>query len=141
MSRQVSDSSSELQGTTAVMLKNIPSRSSVAELTSLIEDLGFGQDFSFFYMPQRTGPRHRVLNKGYAFVGFSDPDTCARFASTISGHKFVTRESTKIIEVAPARLQSNEEVMEHFADMTLNSRKAPLVVKSSSGQLEHRYAL
>jgi len=72
---------------------------------------------------------------------FADPDTCARFASTISGLKFITRESTKIIGVAPARLQSNEDIMEHFGDVTLNSRKAPLVLKSFSGQLELRYAL
>jgi hypothetical protein len=138
----VSDIGSEFQGTTAVMLKNIPSRSTVSEVMSFIEDAGFGQDITSFYMPQRTaGSRRRVLNKGYAFVGFSDPDMCARFASEISGQKCVTRDSTKIIEVVPARLQSNEEIMDHFADVTLNSRKAPLVVKSSNGKLEHRYVL
>lgn len=138
---QGTHSPSDDRGLTSVMLRNIPSRSPTEEVIAAIEEVGFGKDFTFFYMPQRDAPKHRILNKGYAFVAFDHPDTCRRFSRAISGYKFPARASNKTIEVAPARLQGNMGIMEHFADLTLNSRKTPIVVKSCDGQQQHRYAL
>jgi hypothetical protein len=110
----------------SVMLKGIPSRCTKEKLRQAIEELGFGDSCTFFYLPTKPcqAPKSEQ-NKGYAFVGFEDHATTISFRDAIVGYRF-NRISEKVISVHPARLQGAAQ-FEHFRhSKVLNSKFAPI---------------
>jgi len=85
-----------------VMIKHIPCRCSQKEVLDAVSDVGFGERYNFFYLPIR---RVHMRNFGYAFIGFPNPETTAKFAVAMTGYRFPCRRSPKACAVAPARVQ------------------------------------
>jgi len=94
-----------------LMIKHIPCRCLKEHVLDGITSLGYGASYNFFYLPVRRG---HSQNFGYAFVGFSDEETCLAFAEAMSGYRFPGRRSTKACVVAPARIQGFAGNAEHF---------------------------
>ncbi|XP_061340566.1 uncharacterized protein LOC133287032 [Gastrolobium bilobum] len=117
---------------TTVMIRNIPSKYTRDMLVEFLDNhcmLENQRDkeaekedgeqhnilaFDFVYLPIdfKTG-----LNKGYAFVNFTNPKAAWKFLLTASNMKWDMFQSHKIREVVAARLQGKEELEKHFETM------------------------
>jgi len=92
-----------------VMIKNIPCKASEQDILNGIESVGFLDHMNFFYLPRKN-----ASNLGYAFVGFPDPKTTEMFAEAMTGFRFTSQGSPKIVNVVPARVQGVRKCKEHF---------------------------
>ncbi|XP_057451142.1 protein MEI2-like 4 [Lotus japonicus] len=112
---------------TTVMIKNIPVKYTRDMLIKFLDDHCMrengrgngnveGNVFAFdcVYLPMdfRTG-----MNKGYAFVNFTNSEAALKFTQTTSNQKWDLFQSLKIREVVPARLQGKENLEKHFGTM------------------------
>jgi len=68
------------------VIKNLPSRRSEEQVLDVISQLGFGSSLTGFIMPTRVGKGNRKLNKGFAFVYFSDQRVCREFVEAAAGY-------------------------------------------------------
>lgn len=93
------------------MIRNIPCRCTPEQVRGTIEELGFGSEYIFFYLPTRY---RQIENLGYAFVGFLHHDVAVAFAKTMQGFKFPGRSSQKSCDIVPSHIQSLQENLEHF---------------------------
>lgn len=94
-----------------LMMQNLPCRSTRAEILAEIDSLGFAGRYNYFYQPPNRGQR---LSRGYAFIGFATPEVAAEFCAVMHGRALSCRESTKLVQVLPARIQGLEENMRSF---------------------------
>lgn len=108
-----------------VMIKNIPCRCSKQDILDAIEELGFGAEYNFFHMPV---PRGQAQNIGYAFIGFNDKDVTARFASAMTGYRFLSRNSTKSCIVVPARIQGMKKNLDYCQKRKCNRNRPTLLM-------------
>ncbi|CAK8576618.1 unnamed protein product [Lathyrus sativus] len=112
---------------TTVMIKNIPSKYTRDMIVKFLEnhcmvenakDRENGEEntysFDFVYLPIdfRTG-----LNKGYAFVNFTEASAAWRFVQTASNQKWELFLSHKIRDVVAARLQGKDKLEKHFVSV------------------------
>ncbi|CAK8576609.1 unnamed protein product [Lathyrus sativus] len=112
---------------TTVMIKNIPSKYTRDMIVKFLENLCMVENakdqengdentfsFDFVYLPIdfRTG-----LNKGYAFVNFTEASAAWRFVQTASNRKWELFLSHKIRDVVAARLQGKEKLEKHFVSV------------------------
>jgi len=82
------------------VIKNLPSRCSEEDVVGLIDKLGFRSDVIEFSMPTRVGKGKRKVNRGFAFVNFSDVEVCRKFVEASSGHRgFGDHLSSRAISV------------------------------------------
>ncbi|CAK0839157.1 unnamed protein product, partial [Prorocentrum cordatum] len=82
------------------IIKNLPSRCKETEVLDVISHLGFVSDIAAFKMPIRLGKGMRTLNRGYAFVYFSDEWVCQQFVEAATGHRgFGGRSTGRAISV------------------------------------------
>eukprot|EP00929_Paragymnodinium_shiwhaense_P047901 TRINITY_DN2429_c0_g4_i2.p1 TRINITY_DN2429_c0_g4~~TRINITY_DN2429_c0_g4_i2.p1 ORF type:complete len:222 (+),score=50.55 TRINITY_DN2429_c0_g4_i2:115-780(+) len=110
---------------TTVMLRNIPNRWSHADIMEELEDAGFGGTFDFLYSPLDKGS---LLNVGYAFLNFVDPDVSERFMQVFQNRrcKTIIRQRKirgKAVSVAVAHLQGLKANLEHYEKSVVNSPK------------------
>lgn len=105
----------------AWMVKNLPSRVTREELLSAIDGLGFEGQYGFFYMPTKKTARGASSSKGYAFIGFADVEVANRFHAAMTGFRFPNRMSAKVVELAPARLQTLQDMENHFEGKAVTS--------------------
>lgn len=84
-----------------LMIKNIPCGCDRAYVLNVIQALGFGDLHNFFHLPTRRARE----NFGYAFIGFPDAVTTQRFSQVMDGFVFTVGLSSKVVAVAPARIQ------------------------------------
>lgn len=94
-----------------LMMQNLPCRSTRAEILAEIDSLGFAGRYNYFYQPPNRGQR---LSRGYAFIGFATPEVAAEFVAVMHNRPLSCRESTKLVQVLPARIQGLEENMRSF---------------------------
>ncbi|KAM7482654.1 hypothetical protein LguiB_007237 [Lonicera macranthoides] len=109
---------------TTVMIKNIPNKYTRELLVKFLEnhcltenqknassEEGIVSAFDFIYLPMdfRTG-----VNKGYAFVNFTNPKAVWRFYNACDRMKWDLFESPKICEIVSAKLQGKEALKNHF---------------------------
>lgn len=89
-------------GTTTVMVRNIPTRFTSVSFLRVLDECGFRNVYSFFYLPMdfRTGK-----NMGYCFINFVHPSFTIMFASLFHGRRLRMTTSTKVIEVTPSKRQ------------------------------------
>lgn len=86
-----------------VMLRNIPCRCTQQDLIDLLTDHGWADAFNFFHVPT---PRGRYKgNLGYAFIGFPTTELTQEFMRSMKGVEFSSRNSAKVLDVSPARIQ------------------------------------
>jgi len=69
------------------IIKNLPSRCREEEVLDVISQLGFGSDITSFSMPTRVGKGNRMLNRGFAFVYFSNEEVCRQFVKAAEGYR------------------------------------------------------
>ncbi|KAF9670484.1 hypothetical protein SADUNF_Sadunf13G0073900 [Salix dunnii] len=118
---------------TTVMIKNIPNRYTREMLMEFLDrhcmmenekaklqDPGSSKEaivsaFDFLYLPIDFG---REANKGYAFVNFTDARAAYRFYLSTNHQAWDACQSSKIREIACARLQGKEQLVRHFERST-----------------------
>jgi len=122
------DNELDMEDSVTVMMKNIPCGCSQQQVLDAIADVGFKELLEFFYLPTR---RSKAL--GYAFVGFADPQTTKRFASAISGYRFQSRLSSKVVSVAPARVQGLKNSVDQFRRTQVMSKRS-FVLSGAEGE-------
>lgn len=82
------------------VIRNLPSRCRDVDVLDAISRLGFGSDVTAFNMPTRVQAGSRILNRGFAFVYFSDEGVCRRFVQVAAGYcGFGKHLSSKAISV------------------------------------------
>ncbi|KAK0581502.1 hypothetical protein LWI29_014560 [Acer saccharum] len=121
-------------GHTTVMIRNIPNRLTRDMLMDFLDDhcklenqkakqliqIHNGDAeaepiivsaFDFLYLPMdfKSG-----MNKGFAFVNFTDPKAAWKFYLSAHNLSWVAFHSNKILQIASARLQGREELERHF---------------------------
>ncbi|KAK2665415.1 hypothetical protein Ddye_003989 [Dipteronia dyeriana] len=122
-------------GNTTVMIRNIPNRFTRDMLMDFLDDHCnlenqkakqliiqihnidaeaepiFVSAFDFLYLPMdfKSG-----VNKGYAFVNFTDPKAAWKFYLSSHNLSWGSFKSNKILQIASARLQGREELERHF---------------------------
>ncbi|KAK3195397.1 hypothetical protein Dsin_026707 [Dipteronia sinensis] len=121
-------------GNTTVMIRNIPNRLTRDMLMDFLDDHCKFENqkakqliqiqngdaeaepiivsaFDFLYLPMdfKSG-----VNKGYAFVNFTDPKAAWKFYLSAHNLSWVAFHSDKILQIASARLQGKEELERHF---------------------------
>ena len=89
-------------GTTTVMVRNIPTRFTSVSFLRVLDECGFRNAYSFFYLPMdfRTGK-----NMGYCFINFIHASFTIMFASLFHGRRLRMTTSNKVIEVTPSKRQ------------------------------------
>jgi hypothetical protein len=89
-------------GTTTVMVRNIPTRFTSVSFLRVLDECGFRNAYSFFYLPMdfRTGK-----NMGYCFINFVHASFTVMFASLFHGRRLRMTTSTKVIEVTASKRQ------------------------------------
>jgi len=84
---------------TTVMLRNIPNRYTVEELSAELRARDFGGFFDFVYLPIDFKLKK---NKGYAFINLISPSTRARFVATFDNLTLTRYKTQKVLGVVPA---------------------------------------
>jgi hypothetical protein len=110
-----SSCSKDVQGgndeVTTLMIRNLPCRCTQKQVRNAIEEIGFGSDYTLFYLPIRHG---QAENLGYAFIGFFDKNIATAFTNSMNGYRFPGRSSHKSCDVVQARIQGLQANLEHF---------------------------
>jgi hypothetical protein len=92
-------------GTTTVMMKNIPSRYTVEEVVSEMIRKNFQDQFDFLYLPMDFRTKR---NKGYAFINFVSHHEAKAFHSAFHGVQLLKYGTQKIVEIGCAATQGLE---------------------------------
>lgn len=91
-----------------MMVKNLPVRCKVEEISAALKDLGFiDGDLVFVNLPSRKGMRNNV-NRGYCFIKFRSVALAQHFRSVAEGYHLKSRKSAKGMCVEPAKYQGSE---------------------------------
>ncbi|KAI4367260.1 hypothetical protein MLD38_023018 [Melastoma candidum] len=112
-------------GETTVMIRNIPNKYTRELLIEFLDnhcgvanrdevdeqEEGFVSAYDFIYLPLDL---RKKLNLGYAFVNFTDPRAAWRFYKAANAKKWQLFQSKKISEIASARLQGKDRLVDHF---------------------------
>ena len=106
---------------TTLIVRNIPTKMTQSHFKVLLSDY-FSGKFDFLYVPcdWRTGGAF-----GYAFVNLKQVEDVLPFYERFHNFTLPQSNSTKIWEVAYARLQGNIELEAHFASRARNQKIAP----------------
>lgn len=112
---------------TTVMIRNIPSKYTQAELIAeVVESLG-GQGhtlFDFFYLPWDT--THNA-NVGYAFINFKDAASAQLASQAFTNYVFKNHDSRKVAKLVPAHIQGLENNLRHLQDRAVVHSGHPCV--------------
>lgn len=88
---------------TTLMIRNLPNRAKAMRLLEKMDEAGFAGAYDYVYIP--LDPQSWV-NKGYAFVNFTDPAAARAFASVVEGIPMENgTRSSKKMTASPAKLQ------------------------------------
>jgi len=93
------------EGTTSVMVRNIPNRYTTEEILEELVHSGFAGGFDFFYLPIDFETKK---NKGYFFLNLCTPNLAQVFKEVFSWHNFSRYKSNKVPEVSAATTQGFE---------------------------------
>jgi len=125
---------------TTIMIRNIPSRYTQQLLVDELVTSGFRGCFDFIYLPIdfRNG-----CSMGYSFANFMHPQDVIHFFTRWNGRRWPQFSSRKRCELAFARIQGKQALIEHFQhSRTLLASPAncrPIVFTSSGphrGEIE-----
>jgi hypothetical protein len=75
-----------------VCLRNLPNRALPARLEAHLEEIGFACEVEGMHMPL---DRKTSVNKGYAFLKFTDEDTALEFITSVEGTQLQGSRSSK----------------------------------------------
>ena len=108
------------------MIKNVPNKYTKAALLQLIDTNHVGT-YDFFYLPIDC---RNKCNLGYAFLNVKEPGTIVSLLEEFSGKRWERFRSDKVCEIAYARIQGKEALVEHFRNSKLihkHQKYRPLV--------------
>lgn len=96
---------------TTIMIRNIPSRYTQQLLIDELVASGFRGSFDFIYLPIdfRNG-----CSMGYSFANFIHPQDVVHFFTRWNGRRWPQFSSRKRCELAFARIQGKQALVEHF---------------------------
>jgi len=92
-------------GTTTVMMRNIPSRYTVEELVSEMITMNFKDRFDYLYLPMDFKTKR---NKGYAFINFVSAQDAVQFHADFHGVQLPKYGTQKTLQIARAETQGLE---------------------------------
>lgn len=113
---------------TTLMIRHIPNKYNIA---AFLEDInkGFIGKYDILYLPLDFVNN---CNLGYAFINFVDPLHIVSFYDTFRGKKWPRFKSEKICELAYAKFQGRNDLINHFKKgATLNfdsEEKKPIIL-------------
>jgi len=125
--------SSDLDGMTTVMLRNIPVKYNREMVLTDLDQRGFRGCYDFFYLPIDF---HTGNTVGYAFINFVTPTETERFRATYSGLK-LSPDSPKICEVVVAKAQGKAKNVEQYRNssvMSMDERFHPVIFENGVRQ-------
>jgi RNA recognition motif-containing protein len=121
------------------MVRNIPKACTRERFVELLAQFGLGESYTFFYMPY---DKNRNIHCGFAFVNFRIPIDVLRLYEGLQTANLRTNSNTAPPAVSYARLQGQEQLMQHFSLSAVmydsDARKRPVFVAAgaSSGSSE-----
>ena len=114
---------------TTVMVRNIPGACSRDAFVELLETCGLSDSYTFFYMPFNKLGKHC----GLAFIKFKKPSDvlvlCLSMSMTPFWQAYLKKgriSPSTLPAVSFARLQSQEELLEHFNDSVARTPSSTL---------------
>lgn len=114
---------------TTLMIKNIPNKYDQEMLLSAVNKYHNGL-YDFFYLPIDFKNK---CNVGYAFINFIDPISIPEFYKEFNNKKWEKFNSEKVCQIAYARIQGKESMVEHFKNSSLlfeDPKCRPLIFQS-----------
>lgn len=119
---------------TTLMLRNLPNKYTQPMLLDTLLENHKGA-FDFIYLPVDF---EQNANVGYAFINLVHPRLIIKFYADFHGHKWSKFNSSKVCEVAYARLQGKASLITHFQNSSLMNEQAEYrpVLFNSAGELE-----
>lgn len=119
---------------TTLMLRNLPNKYTQPMLLDTLLENHKGA-FDFIYLPVDF---EQNANVGYAFINLVHPRLIIKFYAEFHGHKWSKFNSSKVCEVAYARLQGKASLITHFQNSSLMNEQAEYrpVLFNSAGELE-----
>ncbi|KAF8099027.1 hypothetical protein N665_0254s0028 [Sinapis alba] len=109
---------------TTVMLRNIPNKYTREMLIEFLDEHCEGENnkeedeeiaYDFLYLPIDFQSK---MNKGYAFVNFTKAEGVSKFKTACNNKPWYHFGSKKILEIAIARIQGKDKLVEHFEKMS-----------------------
>jgi len=118
-----------------VMLRNIPNKYTQPMLLRVLNDQGFKGKYDFFYLPINFQSR---VNMGYAFINFPNTDIIPEFRKAFHKTKLTLIPSTKVCEVAYAKVQGLQANLDVYRNSPVNGiaikQYRPLLFDMPSGE-------
>lgn len=116
------------------MIRNIPNKYSSKMLLAALEESHRGH-FDFLYLPIDFKNK---CNVGYAFINFTAPRHIIPFYAEFHGRKWGKFNSDKVCEIAYARIQGKQQLINHFSNSSLMNEdpKCRPVVFSADGTIQ-----
>lgn len=122
-------------GPVTLILRNIPSRCVSSHLLEAIEGSGWCGTFEFLYLPMKSPQANQ--NRGYAFVGFQDPEQASTFCAALNGARFNRVSSKQIyVEIAKEHRSLHELLIETKAEAWTSKFGCVLSLNRSKGWTE-----
>jgi len=116
------------QGTTTVMLRNIPNRYTPEELLEEMLSNGFEGCFDFFYLPTDFGTKK---NMGYGFLNLCTPALAESFRCKFDRRRLTRYVTQKVLEMSPAVTQGFQanvmKYLKHQAGRVQNPWFRPMI--------------
>ena len=116
---------------TTIMLRNIPNKLQLRELTRLLNAYCEGT-FDFCYLRVDFGNR---CNVGYAFINFVEPADILPFHAAFSNVKWNIYNSDKVAQICYATIQGRECLVERFRNSGARPVRAAVGVDADGGRL------
>lgn len=125
-------------GMTTLMLRNIPNRYTVAQVSAQLDSMGFVDEYDMCLIPIDPSSGH---GRGYGFLNFVASDSAARFAEVSHTYNF-ERGGAKPMQVSAARIQGRQGTLEqHVSGKSRKKARAIeskcLLMRKDDGELEH----
>jgi hypothetical protein len=114
--------SGAIEGTTTLMICDIPCRQNINQIIDAINVHGFENSYDLVYMPAHKASRvvNHFQNVGYAFVNFKRPEYASGFIQAFQNYSFPNCLSKKLSYARPAHHQGFQANL----DMHLKQRRA-----------------
>ena len=105
---------------TSLMVRNIPNKYSQSMFLTEIQNGGFKDKITFFYLPIDFKNR---CNRGYCFIDFHCPQDIALFYKQYNGVKWKNFNSDKICAITYARIQGKLAMCKRFENSELMEKE------------------
>jgi hypothetical protein len=114
---------------TTLLIRNIPNKYQVKSFAEEIDNCGFKGKYDLLYLPIDYS---NGANLGFAFINLIDPMHILSFYECFRGKKWRKYNSSKICELAYAKIQGKKNLIFHFQKGSIlreqDQEKLPLIL-------------